>query len=434
MSVPILKLKNVDKSFPLYRKTSERLCHLLFRRPPSTSQPALSNIHFDIYPGETIGIVGHNGAGKSTLLQIICGTMSPSNGSVVAKGQIASILELGTGFSPALTGRENIYINAAILGMKKKEVDAALQDIIAFADIGHYIEQPVRTYSSGMLLRLAFAIAIHTHPEILVIDEALSVGDEGFQRKCFSYLEAFKAKGGTLIVVSHAMKQIIGLCDRALLLDKGEILCDDTPSIIVNAYQKLLFSPLHKRGEIRDALKENALTARRFQTPLSEDIAAFDPQLKPLSFVAYPPHGAEISGLSILDKDQKIVNHLHSGENYTITYDVVFTEDACRVAFGTTIKTVDGITVASSTTKGTDQLLTSVRAGEKIHVQHRFTCALLKGTFFINAGVSDSSAEDHHFLHRLVDAYIFRVLPHDMLHTQGIADLGFMPVIERKEG
>ena len=433
MVTSILKIENVCKNFPLYQKTSDRLRHFFFRQSPSTFQSALLNINFEIKKGETIGIVGHNGAGKSTLLQIICGTMSPTKGSTVVNGQISPILELGTGFSPDFTGLENIYINAAILGLTKKEVEASLNKIIAFADIDEYIKQPVRTYSSGMLLRLAFAIAIHTNPDILVIDEALSVGDEGFQRKCFSYLEQFKANGGTLIVVSHSMKHIIGLCDRAILLDKGEILCDDKPSIIVNAHQKLLFSPASKREEIRNILKENGKSARRLQVPLSESIAAFDPNFKPLSFVSYTPNGAEITNLSIINKDQKIVNHLQGGEKYSISYDVIFHKDAYHVAFGTTIKTVDGMTVASATTKHTKCQLSSIKAGKTIHVKHQFTCSLLKGTFFVNAGVSSGQASSQHFLHRLVDAYIFRVLPsNNTNHVDGIADLNFTPKIEQK--
>jgi lipopolysaccharide transport system ATP-binding protein len=194
---------------------------------------ALKSVSFNVKRGSTVGIVGKNGSGKSTLLQLICGTLSQSNGEVETNGRIAALLELGSGFNPEFTGRENVYMNSAVLGLTKDEVDSRFQDIVDFADIGLFIEQPVKTYSSGMLVRLAFAVAINVDPEILIVDEALSVGDELFQRKCFARIEAIKNKGATILFVSHSGSTIVELCDSAILLDSGEVLASGAPKDIV---------------------------------------------------------------------------------------------------------------------------------------------------------------------------------------------------------
>jgi len=190
--------------------------------------------------GETVGIVGRNGSGKSTLLQIICGTLQPTAGDVNVNGRVAALLELGAGFNPDFTGRENVYLNGAIIGLSREEIDAEFEKIERFADIGQFINQPTKSYSSGMYVRLAFSVAIHANPDILIIDEALSVGDEAFQRKCFARIEQMQAKGTTILFVSHSAQAVIELCDRAVLLDAGEILLTGTPKQVVGQYQRLM--------------------------------------------------------------------------------------------------------------------------------------------------------------------------------------------------
>jgi len=232
-------------------------------RPPRTQPPnfhrefwALKDVSLDIKKGESVGIVGRNGSGKSTLLQVICGTLAPTGGSVENCGRVAALLELGSGFNPEFTGRENVYVNAAVFGLGEEEVDARFGDIAAFADIGEFIEQPVKTYSSGMVVRLAFAVAINADPEILIVDEALSVGDELFQRKCFSRIEAIRKNGATILFVSHSGNAIVELCDRAVLLDAGEKLAIGEPKHIVGHYQKLLYAPSDKRDAIRGQIRQ----------------------------------------------------------------------------------------------------------------------------------------------------------------------------------
>ena len=199
---------------------------------------ALRDINFELRQGQTLGVVGRNGSGKSTLLQILCGTLTPTEGQINCHGRIAGLLELGSGFNPEFTGIENIFLNASLLGLKQKDIDSRLDSILAFADIGEHIHQPVKTYSSGMALRLAFAVQANIEPDILIVDEALAVGDELFQKKCFSRLSQLKQQGTSILLVTHSCAQIIQHCDQALLLHKGQQQLLGQPSIITTTYQQ----------------------------------------------------------------------------------------------------------------------------------------------------------------------------------------------------
>ena len=234
--------QNLSKRYALFDKPSDRLKQLLLGRWRRYAREfhALQNVSFAIRPGEVVGIVGRNGAGKSTLLQMVCGTLEPSTGILAVQGRVAALLELGAGFSPDFTGLENIYINAAILGLSRVQVDAQLDAILAFADIGEFIHQPVKTYSSGMFMRLAFAVATSVEPDILVIDEALSVGDGAFARKSFDRIMRLKDAGKTILFCSHSMYQIEALCSRALWIDAGRLRMDGAPADVTSAYSASL--------------------------------------------------------------------------------------------------------------------------------------------------------------------------------------------------
>ncbi|MGL6576970.1 ABC transporter ATP-binding protein [Aeromonas hydrophila] len=200
---------------------------------------ALREIDFSIKKGETVGIIGHNGAGKSTLLQLLCGTLNPSHGEVTVNGRIAALLELGAGFNPEFSGRDNVYLNASVLGLSKEDIDTRFDEIARFADIGDFMEQPVKTYSSGMYVRLAFAVQACIDPEILIVDEALAVGDIGFQYKCFKRMEALKAKGVTILMVTHSTGSILEYADRCLVMERGRLIGDTTDVLAaVMAYEK----------------------------------------------------------------------------------------------------------------------------------------------------------------------------------------------------
>jgi len=247
-----IRVENLSKCYHIYDKPHDRLKQMILPRlqrlnsgPPKTYYRefwALKDVSFEVKKGETVGIIGRNGSGKSTLLQMICGTLNPTSGSIQTHGRVAALLELGSGFNPEFTGRENVYMNATVLGLSKKEIDARFDDIVAFADIGEFIEQPVKTYSSGMMVRLAFAVVAHVDADILVVDEALSVGDVFFSQKCMRFIEDFQTSGGTVLFVSHDSTAVMKLCRKAILLSKGQILQQDTSENICKTYLEQLYA------------------------------------------------------------------------------------------------------------------------------------------------------------------------------------------------
>lgn len=242
MSVAI-RVKGLTKKYKLYQKRSERLANAFGKEKNIKEFYALKGVSFEISKGECVGIIGHNGAGKSTLLKLLTGVAFPTSGEIEINGRLASMLELGSGFNPELTGMENIYFNGSLNGLTKEEIDGKLKDILEFADIGNFIEQPVKNYSSGMFARLAFAVAINVDPDILIVDEILSVGDVGFQVKCMEKFNEFKKKGKTILYVSHGLGTVKKFCDRAIWLQKGEVIDDGNSVIVVERYYNLNFNP-----------------------------------------------------------------------------------------------------------------------------------------------------------------------------------------------
>ena len=242
MSVAI-RVKDLTKKYKLYQKRSERLANAFGKEKNIKEFYALKGVSFEISKGECVGIIGHNGAGKSTLLKLLTGVAFPTSGEIEINGRLASMLELGSGFNPELTGIENIYFNGSLNGLTKEEIDGKLKDILEFADIGNFIEQPVKNYSSGMFARLAFAVAINVDPDILIVDEILSVGDVSFQVKCMEKFNEFKKKGKTILYVSHGLGTVKKFCDRAIWLQKGEVIDDGNSVIVVERYYNLNFNP-----------------------------------------------------------------------------------------------------------------------------------------------------------------------------------------------
>lgn len=235
----VISLSEVTKDYPVFRSPRERLLSLL---KPGDVEPkrvfrALDKVSLDVPEGETMGIIGRNGAGKSTLLQVLCGTVKPSHGSVAIRGRFAALLELGAGFNPDFSGRENVYLNASLLGLSKHEIDERLDAIRSFADIGDFFNRPVKTYSSGMYVRLAFAVAIHTEPDVLIIDEALSVGDIRFQMKCLERIEALRSRGATILFVTHSMEQVKRFCQTAVWMEAGRVKLAGEASFVADRYR-----------------------------------------------------------------------------------------------------------------------------------------------------------------------------------------------------
>ena len=237
-----VNIKNLTKIYPLYDKPQDRFKEALnpFRKSYHRDFYAMKNLSIDIRKGETVGIIGKNGAGKSTLLKMITGVLTPSSGSIEINGRIASLLELGAGFNPEMTGMENIYLNGTLMGFSDREMDSKIDAILEFADIGEYIHQPVKMYSSGMFARLAFSVSINVEPDILIIDEALSVGDMAFQLKCFKKFQEFQAEGRTILFVTHALDTVIRYCSRGVVIDQGKKICDSSSKEAVDVFKKLL--------------------------------------------------------------------------------------------------------------------------------------------------------------------------------------------------
>lgn len=453
-----IRVQNLSKCYQIYDAPRDRLKQFVVPRLQRLTGKqskqyfrefwALKDVSFEVKKGETVGIIGRNGSGKSTLLQMICGTLNPTSGSIQTNGRIAALLELGSGFNPEFTGRENVYMNAAVLGLSKEEVDARFDDIAAFADIGQFIEQPVKTYSSGMVVRLAFAVAINVDPEILIVDEALSVGDELFQRKCFSRIEAIKNNGATILFVSHAGGTIVELCDRAVLMDSGEKLAVGVPKQIVGRYQKLLYAPADKRESIREqirrmdehvAVSSSAAEQEAHQDQLpSEHVQElqenFDPHLKPSSTIEYESHGAYIDTPAVLTLFGEQVNNLVRGKTYRYAYTVRFTKGASNVRFGMLIKTTSGVELGGGASANSPRdSLACVEAGSSYRVEFHFRCALNPGVYFLNAGVMGDVEGSETFLHRLIDIAMFRVQPDTKNLATGIVDFGCYPEIELQQ-
>ncbi|RDJ00441.1 ABC transporter ATP-binding protein [Dyella solisilvae] len=446
-----IEICGISKSFPVYERPHHRLWQMLSRRNKQrwyNEFVALKSIDFTIARGETLGVVGRNGSGKSTLLQIICGTLTPSAGEVQVNGRVAALLELGSGFNPEFTGRENVYLNGMVLGLQREEIDERFEDIAAFAEIGDFMDRPVRTYSSGMYVRLAFAVAINVDPDILIVDEALSVGDEAFQRKCFARINRIRENGATILFVSHSASTVIELCDRAVLLDGGELLAVGTPKHVVSRYQKLLYSPSDKVASIRSAIKLESqrgagapdLAATQPVAMLApealgsteqcdEDESYLEPGMVPKSTFHYDPVGAAIRDPHIETESGRRVNVLKVGRDYVYTYRVRFSQAATAIRCGMLIKTITGLELAGSVTSWTGDNLPYISADGEIEVRFRFRCAFASGSYFLNAGVQGRLGEEEVYLDRWIDAAMFKVIHEPGRLATTTMDLDITPEI-----
>ena len=439
MSDIAIKINNLTKVYKLYDSPRDRLKEALcpLRKTYHHDFYALRDVSFEVNRGETVGIIGRNGSGKSTLLKIITNVLTPTSGSVEVNGRISALLELGGGFNPMLSGLENVYFSGMLLGYDKEMMDARLDDILAFADIGEFIHQPVRSYSTGMFIRLGFAVATCVDPEILIIDEALAVGDEAFQRKCFSRIEDFRERGKTILFVSHSAHQIVQLRQKAYLFDDGELLLSGPPKPLVARYQKLVYAPQNKsqaiRNEIRAGLEatsdeqvganEKEKTAPPVNQKSPRSKALFDPHLRPKSTVCYEPRGAEISAPQILTQTGEQANILVRGENYIYSYKVTFAEDAQRVRFGMLAKTISGLELGGMASHSVNSPRDSVAAGSSFQLRFPFRCVFLPGTYFLNAGVVANINGVEVYLHRILDALMFRVQPEPNLLPNCLVDI-----------
>ena len=441
-----ISIKNVSKEYKLYQSPAHRVKETFhpFRKKYNTTFQALRNISITINRGETVGIVGRNGCGKSTLLQIVCGIMPPTSGELQIYGRISAILELGAGFNPEFSGRSNVYLNCSILGMDVSGVDERIQDILEFADIGEFIDQPVKTYSSGMAIRLAFSIAINADPSVLVVDEALSVGDSAFQRKCFSRIKTIQEQGATILFVSHDAAAVVELCDRVMLIDKGELLFSGSPKKAVSLYHKLLFAPQDKVVKIRqeiidkiekdDEKKSSDVEQDTDDLPVKEQKPKeyYNEHLVPKSAIWYEPNGAKIYKPYVRTLDGRKVNVLVRNEEYYYTYDVRFFQNIFNVRFCMAIKTIRGFELGGYENQIEDVAGEYITEGSIVHVSLRFRCHLLPGTYFLNAGVRGISNKEDGYLHRGIDVAMFEVMQEGEIGSTAVVDFGIVPEVTFK--
>ncbi len=405
-----IQVQNLSKCYQIYGTPRDRLKQFILprlRRMMAKSPKqyftefwALKDVSFEVKKGETVGIIGRNGSGKSTLLQMICGTLNPTSGSIQTHGRIAALLELGSGFNPEFTGRENIYMNAAVLGLTKDEVDNRLDSIASFADIGQFIEQPVKMYSSGMMVRLAFAVQAQIDPDILIVDEALSVGDAKFQAKCFERLRQLKENGTSILLVTHSSEQIVTHCSNAILLENGMQLETGEPRHVVNRYMDLLFGKEKKslKNEVQVNASENLL-------PLTDDAACILSNHDDVFSTrpGYNPHEYRWGdgSVSILDfylavGGDPYPTAVTTGQTIRLALSVEFYNDLLRPILGITIKTKEGVTVygVNSELLECNQFQVLGQRSTVAHAEAYFKCRLAPGDYFISLGVATRDGEE----------------------------------------
>ncbi len=378
--------------YKLYDKPSDRLKEALglSRKKRYREHYALNDVNFDIEEGECVGIIGVNGSGKSTILKIITGVLNPTEGEVKVNGRISALLELGAGFNMEYSGLENVYLNGTMIGFSKEEIDARLDDILAFADIGDYIHQPVKMYSSGMFVRLAFAVAINIDPEILIVDEALSVGDVFFQAKCYHKFEEFKAQGKTILFVSHDLSSISKYCDRVILLHKGQMLDQGTPKAMVDMYKQLL---VHQ-----DPVKQGEGTSQGDSENWREGF-----QVNP-DTLEYGEKQAEIVDFVVLDEKGRQSNTIEKGTAFQIKMRVQFHESIQEPILAYTFKNIQGTEITGTNTMYEKASVEHPEAGRECVVTFEQRMDLQGGEYLLSFGCTGYRSGEFTVFHRLYDA------------------------------
>lgn len=388
-----ISVEGVKKIYKLYQKPFHRVLDALgVGKHHYKEHEALKGIDFQINQGECVGIIGTNGSGKSTILKIITGVVNPSEGRVVVDGRISALLELGAGFNMEYNGIENVYLNGTMLGFSKEEITAKLDAILEFADIGDYVYQPVKTYSSGMFVRLAFAVAINIEPEILIVDEALSVGDVFFQAKCYHKFEEFKQMGKTIVFVSHDLSSIQKYCDRVILLNKGEKLGEGAARDMIDAYKQVLVGQYQAPEEEETLLDDEQIRA------LAAQQAGHNPQL-----LEYGTKEAEIFDYYITDEKGVRTTAIVKGTKFTIHYKVRFHADKPAPIFTYKFKNARGTEITGTNTMYEKAFLESVSAGDVKEVTFTQVMSLQGGEYLLSLGCTGFEGDTFQAYHRLYD-------------------------------
>lgn len=420
-----IKIENLSKCYHIYETPRDRLKQFvlpclqrrfgLLPKQYFSEFWALKDVSFEVKKGKTVGIIGRNGSGKSTLLQMICSTLNPTLGSVTTRGRIAALLELGSGFNPQFTGRENVYLNGAVLGLSAAEVDARFDEIASFADIGKFIERPVKTYSSGMVVRLAFAVAINVNPDILVVDEALAVGDAAFQRKCMRKIGELSDAGVTLLFVSHSMETVKQICGEALYLVRGTAVEFGAAKQVCISYERDLFGASRKA----ETNQPGALV-----DPPKSDQQILDPDLLETDEKTYGDGRVQISEVVIRNQHQQRTNILDPSAPYVFSYKAIFSAPVALPVFGMMITNREGICIFGANTQNHSLSQRSFVEGDEVRIEFQVTNHLGPGVYYLTCGIHTT---DHGagliYLQRRMDVLIFKVGSEDGISIGGVANL-----------
>ena len=395
----------IEKRYKLYERNRDRMLDALGlsgRKERFKFHYALKGVDFEVKKGETVGIIGTNGSGKSTLLKILTGVLTPTSGEVKVNGRISALLELGAGFNMDYNGIENIYLNGTMMGFSKEEIDKKLDDILAFADIGDYVYQPCKTYSSGMFVRLAFAVSINIDPEILIVDEALSVGDVFFQAKCYRKFEDFKKKGKTILFVSHDLSSISRYCDRVYLLNNGEMIGNGSPKEMIDKYKQILAGG--GQAKIVETNENDVLE--------------------------YGNGKAYITDYSIIDSKGTKTNAVEKGSDYTVKMKVRIDADIQAPIFACSVKNVRGVEITGTNTLVSKTFDDSVKKGDEIEISFKQRMMLQGGEYLISLGVTGFENGEFTVYHRLYDILSINVISDS--DTVGFFDSDYKIEVSRK--
>lgn len=405
-----ISVDGVSKRYEMYAQPRDRLLQFLSfgRRQFFKEFWALRDVSFSVEKGETIGILGRNGSGKSTLLQIIAGTLTPTIGNVSTSGVMAALLELGSGFNPDFSGRENIYLNGAILGFSKDEMNERFDEIAAFADIGEHLDQPIKTYSSGMAVRLAFAVQACVSPQVLIVDEALSVGDEKFQRKCFDHIERLRDGGCSILLVTHSTATVEKFCQRGVLLHKGEVHGIGPAKEIVDQYHALLYSDeraylryKYTNGTLDDSLSTTNLAQQQSHAP---DVINSGAPIE-LSGIR-----AVISDWEVLDALGHPSEHFKTGDEFKVNFNVDVLDEIDEIQAGILIRTVEGVSAFGTSTLYHQKNVIRAKRGSRFNFEFTLQADLCSGSYFITLALAEAiSHGDMLYLDRKTDVIVINV-------------------------
>ena len=451
VDVPAIDVQDVVKIYKLYDKPRDRIKEAfgLGKKQTHKLHYALNGVSMNIYKGETVGIIGTNGSGKSTILKIITGVLTPTSGEVKVDGRISALLELGAGFNMEYSGIENVYLNGTMMGFSEKEIDAKLPEILEFADIGDYVYQPVKTYSSGMFVRLAFAVAINIEPEILIVDEALSVGDVFFQAKCYHKFEEFKKLGKTIVFVSHDLGSISKYCDRVFLLNKGKLLGEGSPKQMIDAYKQVLVG----QYEMPEKQEDNLLRDPELQTAVERSMRGKDGAdgesgeirrkeksardseadnargINP-DALEYGTRQAQIVEYYLTDRNNIKTTAVIKGEEFTLHMRVAFSEHIPAPIFAFSFKNIMGTELTGTNSMIEKAFLESVEPGQVKDITFSQKMSLQGGEYLLSMGVTGYNGDKFEVYHRLYDAMNVTVISdkntvgfYDMNSTVTVTDV-----------